>query len=99
MRPLVVKLLFRLRHPLLLQLSIELVASLNVRPVFASNELLSVLSSLYQTPDAVFALRRSGRRRGSESNCISDPPPWSETDELRLKYGIIRVKTKPPNSS
>jgi hypothetical protein len=60
MRPLVVKLLFRLKHRLLLQLSIELVASLNVRLVFASNELLSVLASLCQTPDAVFALRRLG---------------------------------------
>ena len=50
MRPLVVKLLFRLRHPLLLQLSIELAASLNVRPVFASNELLSVLASFARHP-------------------------------------------------
>ena len=54
-RPLVVKLLFRLRHPLLLQLSIELAASLNVRPVFASNELLSVLASFPQTPNDLFA--------------------------------------------
>ncbi len=50
MRPLVVKLLFRLKHPLLLQLSIELVASLNVRPLFASNELLSVLASFARHP-------------------------------------------------
>ncbi len=49
MRPLVVKLLFRLKHGLLLQSSIELVASCYVRPVFASNELLSVLASLCQT--------------------------------------------------
>jgi hypothetical protein len=45
MRPPLVKLLFHLRHGLLLQSSIEQVASLNVRPVFASNELLSVLAS------------------------------------------------------
>jgi len=63
MRPLVVKLLFYLRHGLLLQSPIELVASLNVSLSFASNELLSVLASLCQTPDAVFALRRFGKRR------------------------------------
>ena len=45
MRLLVVKLLFHLRHGLLLQSSIEQVGSLNVRPVFASNDLLSVLTS------------------------------------------------------
>jgi hypothetical protein len=45
MRPFVVKLLFHLRHGLLLQSSIELVASLNVRLLSASNELLSVLAS------------------------------------------------------
>jgi len=55
MRPLVVKLLFRLRHGLFLQLLIELAASLNVRLLSASNELLSVLASLCQTPNAVFA--------------------------------------------
>jgi hypothetical protein len=43
MRLLVVKLPFRLTYPLLLQTSIELAASCYVRPVFASNELLSVL--------------------------------------------------------
>jgi hypothetical protein len=43
MRLLVVKLLFCFTRWLLLQSSIELAASLNVRPVFASNELLSVL--------------------------------------------------------
>ena len=57
MRLLVVKLLFRLRHPLLLQLSIELAASLNVRLLFALNELLSVLASFRQTPNALFAQR------------------------------------------
>ena len=46
MRPLVVKLLFHFTCWLLLQLSIELAASLNVRRVFASNELLSVLALL-----------------------------------------------------
>ena len=50
MRLFVVKLLFHLRHGLLLQLPIELVASLNVRPVFASNELLSVLASFARRP-------------------------------------------------
>jgi hypothetical protein len=50
MRPLVVKLLFRLKHPLLLQSSIELLASLNVSLSFASNELLSVLVYFCQTP-------------------------------------------------
>ena len=70
MRPLVVKLLFRLRHPLLLQPSIELAASLNVRPLFASNELLSVLASLCQTPDAVFAHRRFGKRRGERPHAM-----------------------------
>ena len=45
MRLLVVKLLFHLRHGLLLQSSIELVASLNVRPLFASKELPPVLAS------------------------------------------------------
>jgi hypothetical protein len=64
MRPPVVKLLFRFTRWLLLWSSIELVASLNVRPVFASNELLSVLAAVCQTPDAVFALRRLGKRRG-----------------------------------
>jgi hypothetical protein len=47
MRLLVVKLLFHLKHGLLLQSSIEQVASLNVRPVFASNDLLSVLFSFF----------------------------------------------------
>jgi hypothetical protein len=74
MRPPVIKLLFRLKHPLLLQLSIELVASLNVRPVFASNELLSVLASLCQTPDAVFAQGRFGKPRGTNPNCIVEFP-------------------------
>jgi len=55
MRPPVVKLLFGLRHGLLLQSSIEQVASLNVRSVFASNELLSGVASFRQTPNAVFA--------------------------------------------
>ena len=50
MRPLVPKLLSRSRNPLLLQLSIELAASLNVRPLFASNELLSVLASFARHP-------------------------------------------------
>ena len=50
MRPLVVKLLFDFTCWLLLQLSIELAASLNVRPVFASNELLSVLASFARHP-------------------------------------------------
>jgi hypothetical protein len=54
------------------------VASLNVRPVFASNELLSVLASLCQTPNAVFALRRLGKRRepegGAIPNCILEFP-------------------------
>ena len=73
MRPLVVKLLFHFTCRLLLQLSTELVASLNVRPVFASNELLSVLASLCQTPDAVFALRRSGKRRGERPHLTGGP--------------------------
>ena len=55
MRPLVVKLLFHFTCRILLQLSIELVTSLNVRPVFASNEHLSVLASFCQTPNVVFA--------------------------------------------
>jgi len=42
---------------------IELAASLNVRLVFASNELLSVLASLCQTPDSVFAQGRFGKRQ------------------------------------
>jgi len=50
MRPLVVKLLFRFTRWLLLQSSIELVASLNVRPVFASNELVSALASFARHP-------------------------------------------------
>ena len=45
MMPPIVKLLFRSRNRLLLQSSIELVASLNVRILSASNELLSVLAS------------------------------------------------------
>jgi hypothetical protein len=74
MRPPSVKLLFRLRHRLFLQSSIELVASLNVRPLFASNELLSVLASFCQTPHALFAQRRFGKRwepeGGTIPNCI-----------------------------
>ena len=50
MRPFVVKLLFHLRHGLLLQSSIELAASLNVRLLSASDELLSVLTSLARDP-------------------------------------------------
>jgi len=45
MRPPVVRVLFHLRQGLLLQFRIELAASLNVRPLSASNELLSVLAS------------------------------------------------------
>jgi hypothetical protein len=44
MRPPVVKPLFRLRHALLLQLSIELAPFLNGSPLFASNELQSMLA-------------------------------------------------------
>ena len=44
MMPSVVKLLFHLRHDLLLQSSIELAASLNERLLSDSNELLSVLA-------------------------------------------------------
>ncbi len=65
MRPPVVKLRFRFTRWLLLQSLIELAASLNVRPVFASNELLSVLASFCQTPNALFAQRRFGKRRGT----------------------------------
>jgi hypothetical protein len=50
MRPLVVKLLFRFTYPLLLQLSIELAASLTVRLLVASNDLLSVLASFARHP-------------------------------------------------
>jgi hypothetical protein len=50
MRAFVVKLLFNLRHELLLQSSIELVASLNARLLSASNELLSVLASFARHP-------------------------------------------------
>ncbi len=66
MRPLALKLLFRLRHGLFLQLLIELAASLNVRLLSASNELLSVLASLCQTPNAVFAQGQLS----AISNCI-----------------------------
>jgi hypothetical protein len=63
---------------LLLQSSIELAASLNVRLLSASNELLSVLASFRQTTDAVLALRRFGKRRGTrrgnDSNCIVEIP-------------------------
>ena len=89
MRPPVVKLLFRLKHPLLLQLSIELAASLKVRPVFASNELLSVLASFYQVPNAVFGQGRFGKPRGTNPNCIRQLSPHPKTIELRLKHGII----------
>ena len=44
MRPLVVKLLYHFTCRSLLQLSIELAATLIVRPVFTSNELLSMLA-------------------------------------------------------
>ena len=50
MRPFAVKLLFHFTCRLLLQSSIELVASCYVRPVFASNELLSVLASFARHP-------------------------------------------------
>jgi hypothetical protein len=40
----------RLRHGLLLQSLLELAVSLNMRPLFASNELLSELASFRQTP-------------------------------------------------
>ena len=50
MRPPVVKLLFRLRRGLLLQSPIELMASLNVRLLSASNELLSALASFARHP-------------------------------------------------
>ena len=69
-----VKPLFHFTCRLLLQLSIELAASLNVRPVFASNELLSVLACLCQTPDAVFALRRFGKRRGERPHLTGGSP-------------------------
>jgi len=45
MKSFVVKLLFHIRHGGLLQPSIELAAPLNVRPVFASDDLLSMLAS------------------------------------------------------
>ncbi|NIM58992.1 MAG: hypothetical protein GTO16_08635 [Candidatus Aminicenantes bacterium] len=67
MMPPVVKLVFCFTRWLLLQSSIELAASLNVRLLSASNELLSVLASLCQTPNAVFAWRRFGANsEGSE---------------------------------
>jgi len=62
MWPPVVKLFFRFTCRLLLQSSIELAASLNVRSVFASNELLSVLASFRQAPNALFAQGLFGRR-------------------------------------
>jgi len=55
MRPHLVKLLFHFTCRLLLQSLIELAASLNVRPVFASNDLLSMMASVHQTPNAVSA--------------------------------------------
>ena len=65
MRPLVVKLLFDFTCWLLLQLSIELAASLNLRLLSASNELLSVLASFCQAPNVVFAQGGSGKSRGT----------------------------------
>ena len=50
MRPPSVKLHFRRASVFLLQWSIELVASLNVRLLSASNELLSVLASFARHP-------------------------------------------------
>jgi len=72
MRPPVVKLVFCFTRWLLLRSSIELAASLNVRPVFASNELLSVPASYCQIPDAFFALRRFGKRRQLERGTIAN---------------------------
>ena len=57
---------FRFRDPResLLWYLIELAASWDVRLLFASNDLLSVLVYFCQTPNAVFAHRRFGKRRG-----------------------------------
>jgi hypothetical protein len=43
--------------------------------MIATKELLSVLASYCQIPDAVFVLRRSGKRRGTNTNCILEIPP------------------------
>ena len=59
---------------LLLQSSIELAASLNVRLSFASNDLLSVLVSFCQTPNAVFAQGRFRKRRGERPHLTVGSP-------------------------
>jgi hypothetical protein len=64
MRPPVVKLLFLLKHHLLLQSSIELAASLKVRLLAASNELLFVLASFRQTLRGYILAREASQAFG-----------------------------------
>jgi len=74
MRPRVVKLLFHFTCRLLLQSSIELAASRYVRPLSALSDFLSMLVYFCQTPDAIFALRRFGKRRGEWPHLTGGSP-------------------------
>jgi len=82
MRPSGVKLLFSLSatelNPSFLWL-IEPAASCDMRLLFASNELLSVLVVFYQTPNAVIRPRTMDRGYLTEFRWFSHPPRLSIT--------------------